>query len=130
MLFLLPVYHVRLSNKDAVSRSAAKIPFGGLCRLVSPSWAVTLCVTCRALVRLNDVVFRSGAKLLFVGVQAGINFLTENLIPPDGQGYLNVGGTDEFAAPQHTLDIVWSDGPFFMQVCTHTPILRISEAGG
>ncbi len=51
--------------------------------------------------------------------QAGVNFLTENFVGPDGDGYLDVG-SDEYSAPQHTLDVVWSDGPFYMQVKIYT----------
>jgi hypothetical protein len=61
----------------------------------------------RAQGMLNQAVVEGGLKLLLVGGLTGASFLSDFIAGPDGVGYVD----NRFAS---MIDVVWSEGPFYM----------------
>eukprot|EP00960_Hanusia_phi_P076447 768562-Hanusia_phi.AAC.4 len=64
---------------------------------------------------LDRSIYTRGNDILLLGGYSGADFLSRFLAGDDGYGYVRTGNIDEYSTAKSRIDVVWSEGPFFMQ---------------
>lgn len=69
----------------------------------------------KAMAKLDELVFTRGNNLLIVGGHSGADFISRFLAGEDGHGYVTSLHRDQLSLPKSRMDVVWTNGPFFLQ---------------
>ncbi|EKX45071.1 hypothetical protein GUITHDRAFT_109115 [Guillardia theta CCMP2712] len=64
---------------------------------------------------LDRSIYTRGNNILLLGGYSGADFLSRFLAGDDGYGYVRTGNIDEYSTEKSRMDVVWSEGPFYMQ---------------